>query len=141
MGGGVGWGGGVERKRVKNREEVEGTPSGKEARCIQIQESVEKCLCSGYSYVPSHSYLTKASLACATLKKKSTPLHCKSSQYSQLGRVFLILDINSLMDADRERVYSHTIMRLSKATFSSRLSRDKTRNTVLPTEHQTSLSC
>lgn len=55
---------------VKNREEIEGTHSGEEAHCVQIQESVEKCLCSGYSYVPSHSFLPKALLACATLKKK-----------------------------------------------------------------------
>ena len=95
---------------VKNREEIEGTHSGEEAHCVQIQESVEKCLCSGYSYVPSQSFLPKALLACATLKKKkkSTHPHCKSCQYSQLGHVFLILDIHSLTDANLKRVYSHT---------------------------------
>ena len=78
--------------------------------------------------------------------QKSIPLTTadfRSSEHSQLGLFILLLVINNLTECKLQTclLSHHNKMRLGKATFSSCLSRDKTRNPGLPSEHQTCLSC
>lgn len=89
------------------------------------------------------SSLTSAQkLTCNTLKKKkkSPPPPCISEADSTC---VILLDIDNLTENQPQmRLLSdHSKIRQSKATVSLYLSRDKAKITVLPTEHQTSISC